>query len=235
MQRKRRKMFGRLPFFNREYSRLSLLAGLLLFCNDTFFPPTGTPPVINSQRGTPQGVLRQLINAYETQRIDLYTELFSTSDFRFYVSHVFAFDPKGYQVRFGGRPCEPIDSMCLYVKNNVNDSCFYYWTYDEEIQRAERLFQNVAGITYVGSPTYADVIRYIVNGNGETTNVEVVMRGGYIYVQGISYPCESDSTQRCAYEFPIDIQEQVNPKCDVVCHASNPRITTPFFCGEAVK
>ena len=191
--------------------RLPLLAALLLFCDNPFFPATGDPPVTSSQRSTPEGVLRQLMTAYKDQRIDLYMDLFSSAhDFKFYVAHVFAFsDPKG-QALFAGKTCELIDSMCLYVKNNINDTCFYYWNYDEEIQRTEILFQKSSGIDYVGSPTYADSIRYIVNGNNETTNVEVVMRGGTIYYFTLPEPCDTANPyQLCVDEWPIDIYEQV--------------------------
>jgi len=186
--------------------RLPLLAALLLFCDNPFFPATGDPPVTSSQRSTPQGVLRQLINAYGAQRIDLYMDLFSpTHDFRFYVTPYLT--EEEYRARFGPRPCEPVDSMCLYVKNNINDTCFYYWNYDEEIQGAQNMFQKATQITFVESPTYSNHIRYITNGKNETTNVEIVMQGGRIEVTGEIY---YDSLgQRSAYLWPIDIYEQV--------------------------
>jgi len=186
-----------------------MLAVLLLLCDNPFFPSTGTPPVVKGPRSTPQGVIHQLINAYENKRIDLYRELFSSArDFRFYVSKVFAEDnsPDGYKAKFA-RPCELVDTMCQYIKSNINDSCFFYLTYDEEMQAAEGLFQKSTQITYQGSPTFAAQTRYIVNGNGDTTHVEVVMRGGTITVVGI--PDYADPYQPFAYEYPIDIQEQV--------------------------
>jgi hypothetical protein len=78
------------------------------------------------------------------------------------------------------------------------------------MRSAEHLFAQATQITFLSSPTYADAIRYIVNGAGETTNVEVVMRGGTIDVQGVAYPCDTATpNQLCADEFPIDIADQV--------------------------
>lgn len=187
-----------------------VIAVLMVLCDDPFFPVTGMPPLVKGPRSTPQGLVQQLINAYENRRIDLYMDLFSPAhDFRFYVSPVFAADnsANGYQARFGARPCEPVDTMCHYVKDNINDSCFNYWTYDEEMQATEGLFQKSTQITFSAPPFFAGNIRFIVNGGGDTTNVEVVMDGGAIVVDGT--PDYSDPTQPFAYEYTIEIDKQV--------------------------
>ena len=187
-----------------------LVTAFVLVCNNPFFPPTGNPPVVKGPRSTPQGVMQQLKIAYENRRIDLYMDLFSTAhDFRFYVSPVYAADPSptGYKARFGN-PCETVDTMCHYIKQNINDSCFNFWRYDEEIQSAQGLFQKSTHITFQTSPNLVDSIRYIVNGRNETTNVEAIMpSGGTIIIDGI--PDYSDSTQPFAYQYPIDIGKQV--------------------------
>jgi hypothetical protein len=201
-----KKIFSANRFHSLKYCICFFLFAALLFCDNPFFPKTGIPPVTSAMRSTPQGVIRQLINAYEARRIDLYTDLFSTAhDFRFYVSPAFAVD--GYTARFGARPCEEVDSMCRYVKNNINDECFYYWTYAEEIMGAQNLFQKATDISFVSTPTYADEIRYITDDNNDTVNVEVVMRGGTIDIQGGVYI--DSANQRCVDEYPVDIYEQV--------------------------
>jgi len=176
---------------------------MLLSCNNIFFPDTGSP-LSGTLRNTPQGVVQQLILAYKNQRIDLYTDLFSsTKDFRFYVSPSFASEYNNGKP--DSKPLEVIDTMYQYVVQHGISSC-NYWTYTEEIQIHTNLFSKSSQITFATQPVI-NQIRYMTNSNGDTTNVEIVIQDGEIDILSeIYYDAEYN---RYADEYIIYIDTQV--------------------------
>ncbi len=148
----------------------------LCFCCGIFFPPTGIPYKVTPLRSTPMGVITQLIDSYEQQRIDRFEDLFPVSEtFQFYVSPQFTsvYLTEPYQVN----PPETADPRLHFIGSYPS---YYYWTQAIEIQHHKRLFEKAVSIQFTVKP-YVDSsnFHYIVN-NGETTNVEILMTDGII-------------------------------------------------------
>jgi hypothetical protein len=176
---------------------------LLLSCDNIFFPSTGKPLSGGTLRSTPQGILQQLILAYQNQRIDLYSDLFSTSkDFRFYVSPSFASEYNNGQPN--SKPLEIIDTMYEYIIQHGISSC-NYWTYNEEIQIHTNLFTKSSSITFAPQPSILQ-IRYMTNNNGDTTNVEVVIKDGEIDIFSEIYYDSENNRYEDKYVINIDTQ-----------------------------
>jgi len=148
-----------------------------LTCFNPFFPATDTPPASNSLRGTPQGVIRQLVDAYQKKDIYLYRDLFSVDqDFRFYVA-------PGFSSVHLYKTCEKVDSLCPYILSK-GLTCLYYWTYSDEILSHSGLFNpdKTEQVMLTISSINPGDIRYFVNETRETTNVEIVVRNGSLSV-----------------------------------------------------
>jgi hypothetical protein len=169
-------------------------------CFNPFFPPTDVPPVNltstnNSLRSSPQGVIKQLIDAYQKKDFEFYQDLFSVNkDFRFYVSPAFTYehtDPT----------CERVDSMCHYIIGR-GLSCLNYWTYSEELKSHTNLFERAEKISLTLNGIDPGNIRYIVNDHYETTNVEVIVDGGSL---SIEHPIEYDQQGN-----PFQYKDQVD-------------------------
>lgn len=149
---------------------------MVFACRDPFFPPTGTPDKTPLLRATPEGVMTQLMNAYETEDLYLYQDLFPTAKtFHFYVSPSFV---TTYDTRTYVNPAEPRDSLLIYTSDY---SYYYYWTQDVEMQSHKNLFQKATSITFTEQPGFQ--YRPIVNGAGDTTNYEVLMTNGVIDIE----------------------------------------------------
>ena len=68
---------------------LVVIIGVFCLCRNPFFPETGPPVDQRSpqQRSTPQGVVDQLIESYESRRIDMFEELQPTDgSFQFFIA-----------------------------------------------------------------------------------------------------------------------------------------------------
>jgi len=142
-----------------------------------FFPQTGLPIQENSRRKTPEGLINQLHEAYEQQRIDLFEDLLPTDKtFRFYVSRRFLEDPDRPN---GILISERIDSGFAYIV----PSEYYYWQHDNELQSHRNLFTNARSVRFSIEPLASPGdFRYHVDG-GDTVGVEVLMVGGEIAVE----------------------------------------------------
>ena len=127
-------------------------------------------------RSTPQGVIQQLNNAYNNLDIDLYKDLFSQQqDFRFYIAPTF--DSCTHIVS-----CEIVDSTCYEILSKEGLTCLNYWTYTQEMESHTSMFEKAEEIYLKISPLNNQDIRYITNGSGETTEVEVILRGGSLNI-----------------------------------------------------
>jgi hypothetical protein len=148
-------------------------------CFNPFFPPTGTPDPTPPLRSRPEGVIRQLIQAYEMKRIDLFTDLFPASrSFQFYVSPSFVttYGSRGYV-----NPPEPRDTLLHYI---VESPYYYYWTQELEIQSHRNLFSKAESIEFTVRPSVnPGDFRYLADEKGDTTNVEVLMTNGQITIK----------------------------------------------------
>jgi hypothetical protein len=170
---------------------------LLCLCRNPFFPPTGVPYKTESLRATPEGVITQLINAYEQQRIDLYEDLCPQSGlFRFYVSPKFQ---STYLTKPYANPPESTDVRLQFISAN---SYYYYWTQDLEIQSHKRLFSQALSIFFSVQPDFdPNRFHYLVNEKGETTNVEIELTNGNIDI--------TVSIDGAVGQYPIAIEKQV--------------------------
>jgi hypothetical protein len=173
-------------------------------CFNPFFPPTGNPPTsaFSNQRSTPLGVIQQLINAYQKRDIDLYRDLFSIKqDFRFYVP------PSVLSPHLTGT-CEQVDTvLCAYVAGK-GFTCLNYWTFSEEMRSHTNLFEKASQITLNCKSIDPNDIRYMANGAGETTNVEVILRGGRLTWAGQIQSDSLGNSYQDYYEVE-DIGQQV--------------------------
>ncbi|MBN2188993.1 MAG: hypothetical protein JW699_06035 [Chitinispirillaceae bacterium] len=153
----------------------------LALCRNPFFPLTGRPYEAPSLRATPKGVIDQLRNSYEQRRFDLFEDLLpSTNTFRFYVSPNFVatYQSSG---KYYVNPAEPRDTLLQYIGAFPY---YYYWTQDVELQSHRRLFAQALSIRFAVNPTVnPGDFKYIVNGNNDTTNVEVRMLDGKIVLE----------------------------------------------------
>jgi hypothetical protein len=153
---------------------------IALSCRNPFFPPTGMPDKVPPLRSTPAGVIKQLIQAYESKDLNLFQDLFPPSkSFQFYVCPTFYVS--SYSSRSYVNPPEPRDTR---LQNIGEYSYYYYWVQDIEIQSHLKLFKNAESIEFKIKP---DVnpgnFRYITNDTGDTVNVEVLMENGEIFIK----------------------------------------------------
>jgi hypothetical protein len=151
-------------------------------CRNPFFPLTGMPdPLsVSTLRATPAGVIEQLKKAYEEKRRDLYIDLFPLSgSFRFYVSPQFRSTYQSLPI-YNDNLKEARDTL---LKNIGNDSYYYYWPQDIEIQAHKKLFDKAVSIVFSVPPIVnPGDFNYIVNSHGDTTNVEMLMTDGEIHI-----------------------------------------------------
>ncbi|MBN1308705.1 MAG: hypothetical protein JXA18_12350 [Chitinispirillaceae bacterium] len=143
--------------------------GLGLQCGNPFFPPTGMPAEQTSQRATPQGLLDQLIESYETQRIDLFIDLLpDDGSFQFFIAPDF-FDE--YKIKYQ-QLSEARDVRLQFIGQS---EYYYYWTQDMEEERHKRLFSKGTSIEFTEKPTLASVREFT---DGTDTLAELLVAGG---------------------------------------------------------
>jgi hypothetical protein len=186
-----------------------LMMGIFISCENPFLPPTGKPDKTFSPRSTPEGVLKQLIEAYESKRIDLYEELLSDS-FQFYVAPSFI---SSYQAKYD-YDFEGADSMLSFTTG----SKFYYWTKAEEVESHRKLFSNDDGknkeIRFRSAPELTSTRSY-----GDSAYIEMMIIGGELEIQ-----LSTTGAVIQTVEYTISIEKQVfllerdkrNPKLWVI-------------------
>jgi hypothetical protein len=187
-----------------KYFLFMIILGSAFSCFNPFFPPTDVPPAnsaltSNSLRSTPKGVVQQLINAYQKRDFELYQDLFSgKKDFLFFISP--GFIPQNVIPKNG-----KVDSMCSYIIGR-GLSYLDYWTYFDEMKSHTRLFDQAEQVTLTFSGI--DEIRYIVKGNRDTTNVEIIVRDGALEIIGKVYYDKDGNRSQDIYSVP-SLGEQV--------------------------
>ena len=150
---------------------------LVIACRNPFLPPTGVPfDDTGPLRATPQGVITQLVDAYENRQIDLYQDLFPTDgSFKFYVAPAFVED---YKSRYT-EPSEPGDSLMQFVPQGR----YYYWTQEVEIANTKRLFTGALSIEFSTKPSIQNLRRFVVDGDSlaEMNMGEGILKIGVYY------------------------------------------------------
>lgn len=174
-----------------------LMTLIVCGCDFPFFPRTGAPSAASTLRRTPAGVKDQLVKAYESRRIDLYKDLFSQEgDFRFYVS-------ENYSVEFRVKPYAQLpEKVGGDIKNIDTTKLYYYWNYDGEVRRHERMFSVASDIKFTNPfifslseaiftvrekldtvvTTASDSVTVDIRRILDTTNVEFKLWGGEITI-----------------------------------------------------
>ena len=191
---KRRKIICRAV---RPKSIMLSCAAMALACYNPFLPPLGPPH--GGAAITPVRMIDRLMSAYENRRIDLFEDLFFTSEFRFYVSPNFN---DQYQGKVYTNPMEDIDSQYheIYYESTVRS--YYYWVFSYERQSHEHHFERATSI-YFDQRLQVETERYSISPSGDTTMAEVVTNGGRLSI----YSRISPAAPLEYYE--VDIQKQV--------------------------
>jgi hypothetical protein len=143
---------------------LLLLFLIVLACENPFLPETGPPLETINQRSTPAGIITQLFHSYETQRIELFTDLLS-KDFKFYIASGFDRTTMTYS---GPLLSEKPDPFMTYVNTT---GLYAYWGYNAEVSSTTKLFSNADRIEI--SPGLTSTFNYICDASGDTSYVEV--------------------------------------------------------------
>lgn len=148
---------------------------MTLACYNPFLPPTDIPEndlnrVENiGSRSTPENVIDQLFQSYESKNLTQFTDLLS-KDYRFYIASGFDQTNNNFSTKYGGiLHSERPDSFMMYV--NTSD-LYYYWGYEAEVHSHNKLFSNAELITIPSRPQISE-IHYIFNSTGDTVNAEV--------------------------------------------------------------
>ncbi|MBD3421878.1 MAG: hypothetical protein GF398_17340 [Chitinivibrionales bacterium] len=118
---------------------LAIAAATILWisCNNPFFPETGLNNA-SPLRTSPRGVLDLLEKAYETRRLQLFRDLFSSrKDFRYYVPRNNLQNLNKLSARSA---VEVLDSGFVFI-DSLNS--YNYITYSDEISIHKNLFENV--------------------------------------------------------------------------------------------
>ena len=172
-----------LNLIKRHISRVFITGALILAalsCGSLFLPPVGLPEEAQSGRATPKGTIEFLFRAYEDRRIDLFTELLpKNKSFRFFISPEYSFE---YAASRG--PSATIQSIDNSQYHYVKAGNYYYWGYESELAKHRNLFNLADVIEFKEYPIIDDErdFHYKVNGDNETTHVEIRMTSGELCI-----------------------------------------------------
>lgn len=162
-------------------------------CGTPFLPETDVPierPVDAGLRSTPQGVIEQLIESYETRRIELFKDLLPTDgSFQFFITPDYFDD---YVVKYP-RLSETKDERLNYI----GDGIFNYWTQERELENHDKLFSRVDEIEFVDKPTI-EVRTFSDNGD---SLAELLATGGMMKI--------TDDKVDSIFIYNVKIEKQV--------------------------
>jgi len=161
----------------QHYLKTAIAAALIVTggCRNPFVPSTGVPVErpVESQRATPQGLLSQLIEAYEGKDIELYKDLFpKDSSFRFFVAPDF-YDAFRLRHPLLSEPRDP------RLRNLEASDFYYYWPQSVEIENHTKLFSPGVTIDFTEKPYLQDVRPFIDEGD---TAAELLVTGGVLEI-----------------------------------------------------
>ncbi|MBD3346747.1 MAG: hypothetical protein GF401_16955 [Chitinivibrionales bacterium] len=193
-------------------------AALFLSCNNPFFPPLGTSRESGIRRNTPEGLLDQLENAYTTQRIALFEDLFSDSlGFKYYVPHsvISSLEKLGTRATYAimGEVFTFIDSGDAYE----------YITYTDEIAIHRNLFRNADEIIFSPGLTI-DSVAYTLKLKDADT----------LYSRDSSGAIDSSTFDIIATYDTVQAEVRTLDGAKISVHADELRGTVEFDIGEQV-
>lgn len=143
---------------------------LTVSCGELFFPKAGIPTVTSSRRSTPDGVISQLIEAYETRRIELIEEILADS-FQFYVAPSFE---SFYSLEYNA---ESPDTSLQYIVSKP----YFYWKRKDELYRTKKIFEHTVTSQFLEQPRISRR-RYEISVNNDTNGIEFQLDGGTLYL-----------------------------------------------------
>jgi hypothetical protein len=161
---------------SKSIAVMVLLVALFGFgCKNPFLPKTGEPveELLSDLRATPQGLLDQLIQSYESQQIELFTDLLpKDGSFRFFISPDYFND---YSTRYQ-QMREPRDPRLLLLEGS---DFFYYWSQENEIENHEKLFSQAYSIEFKDKPALESVRKFVDNND---SMAELLVTGGRLEI-----------------------------------------------------
>ena len=177
----------------RKNMTFYVVIGLLFsYCGSPFLPETDVPPeqpVDLHMRSTPEGVITQLIESYETRTIELFTDLFpDDSSFQFFIAPDYFSD-----IDISKYDSEERDQRLLHLVDNK----YYYWTQTREIVNHISLFDRMDEIEFVDKPTL-EVRKFTDNGD---SLAEVLATNGEMEIY--------DDQGTKIYVYHVKIEKQV--------------------------
>ena len=146
-------------------------------CFNPFFPETGKPTMELYNRFKPDGVISQLVESYESRRIDLFEQLLSES-FRFYVAPSFNTGSSVFVTKYNIEREAP-DINLQYIDNSES---YFFWTKEPEKESHTKLFKNAEQIKFAIEPIITRK-RFITDENGDTVNVELMVEGSEMEIR----------------------------------------------------
>jgi len=168
---------------NKKHIIITYVTGALLLtalsCGSLLLPPVGLPEDAQNSRATPKGTIELLFRAYEDRRIDLFTELLPRNrSFRFFISPEYSLE---YEASNANATILSIDDSQYHY---VRPGNYHFWGHECELRKHRNLFNRAESIEFREYPIIDNErdFRYTVNGNNETTHVEVRMRYGELCI-----------------------------------------------------
>jgi hypothetical protein len=141
----------------------------VLQCRNPFLPTTGRPVIDLSGRALPEGVLTQLIDAYNERNIDIFKDLLpKDGSFRFFVA-------PSYYTEFNDKHenlSEPRDTRLQFLEES---EIYYYWTQNIEIENHERLFRYAEYLEFIDPPGLESKRKFV---DGNDSLAELLITGG---------------------------------------------------------
>lgn len=156
---------------------LFLLLTTIPKCFNPFFPETGKPTLKLYNRSKPEGVINQLVESYESRRIDLFEQLLSES-FRFYVAPSFNTGSSVFATKYNIEREVP-DTNLQYIDNSES---YFFWTKEPEKESHTKLFKKAEQIKFAVEPIVTRK-RFIADENGDTVNVELMVEGSEMEIR----------------------------------------------------
>jgi hypothetical protein len=124
-------------------------------CYNPFFPPMGDPVPAPVQRGTPAGVVKQLIQSYESRRIDLFRDLFDADgSFRFYVPQS-SIQEMGLSHIHSTATLEIALTYPAFIDSGTP---YEYIRFSDEVALHNNMFENAELISFTKDPTVDSVV-----------------------------------------------------------------------------
>ncbi len=147
--------------------------GLAIQCKIPIGLPTGKPVEQTSLRSTPQGLLDQLIESYETKSIELFIDLLPLDgSFQFFIAPDF-FDDYLAQYR---NLKEARDERMQFIGQS---EYYYYWTQEDEVGSHTHLFTQAKSIEFKDPPALESIRKFTDNGD---SLAELLITGGSLEI-----------------------------------------------------